>query len=340
MPVAPVAAFPSGAMPPPMPVAAFPSPAMPPPLPPLTIVLPPPATIPPPLPVAPAAAPSPFSEASLQPLPPPAVVHQAFDLEQLGVSEDPSDSPAATTAGGAGRRHQTPAGRDVASGTAGADQGPPAAKSGCTLLLAVLAACALIAGLIMALVHLDDGSWTTKTGPAAAVDAAQNENLSAVDEGLAGKSLLGCGKELQLRAFSKRKQQACDPIRLTKLATPPEQWNFIALRSQLRDHDTWLTIQVNDQTFPPFTNPDLFPVQMADARIHAFFADTPQIQLGELLIFAQRCSATPTSGPCEPVQSRSSFQWVWAKTLPVRAPGRSHWRPIPRPPLRQRGLSC
>ena len=40
------------------------------------------------------------------------------------------------------------------------------------------------------------------------------------DEDLAGKSLLGvgCGNDLQLRAFSKSKQKTCDPIPLTKLA--------------------------------------------------------------------------------------------------------------------------
>ncbi len=68
------------------------------------------------------------------------------------------------------------------------------------------------------------------------------------------------------------------------MRAPPEQWNFITLRSELRDGDTWLTVQVNDRKLT-INNPDLFPVRMADGSSHAFFADTPQIQLGELLIF-------------------------------------------------------
>ena len=129
------------------------------------------------------------------------------------------------------------------------------------------------------------------------------------DEDLAGKSLLGVGHAasyLQLRAFSKSKQKTCDPIPLTKLAAPPEQWNFIALRSEVHNGNTFLMIQVNDQKFP-FNNPDLFPVQVADGKPHACFAATPKIQLAELLIFratiddadiqALRTKADPWSVP-------------------------------------------
>ena len=56
------------------------------------------------------------------------------------------------------------------------------------------------------------------------------------------------------------------------------------MRSEIRNGDTYLMIQVNDQKFS-FNNPDLFPVQVADAKSHAVFANTPEIQLGELLIF-------------------------------------------------------
>ena len=106
------------------------------------------------------------------------------------------------------------------------------------------------------------------------------------DEDLAGQSLLGigCGNYLQLRAFSKSKQKTCDPIPLTKLATPPEQWNFIVLRGEVRDGDPYLMLQVNDQKFA-FNNLDVFPVQVADVKSRACFAKTPRIQLAELMIF-------------------------------------------------------
>jgi len=106
------------------------------------------------------------------------------------------------------------------------------------------------------------------------------------DENLVNKSLfaVGCGNDLQLRAFSKSKQKTTDPIHLTKLVTPPDQWNFIALRSELREGDTYLTIQVNDQKLT-INNPDLFPIQAADIRSRAFFANTPKTQLAELMIF-------------------------------------------------------
>jgi hypothetical protein len=128
------------------------------------------------------------------------------------------------------------------------------------------------------------------------------------DEDLAGKSLFGLGNGncLQLRAFSKSKQKTCDPIPLTKLATPPDQWNFIAARSEVRDGATYLTLQVNDQKFT-LNNPDLFPVQLPDGKSHAFFAGTPKIQLDELMVFhtalsdaeiqALRGNANPWSVP-------------------------------------------
>ncbi len=105
------------------------------------------------------------------------------------------------------------------------------------------------------------------------------------DEDLAGTSLLGggCGNYLQLRAFNKSKRKTCEPIHLTTLLAPPEQWNFIALRSEVYGDDIYLMIQANDKKFR-INNSDLFPVQVA-GKSRVCFACTPKIQLAGLMIF-------------------------------------------------------
>ena len=135
-----------------------------------------------------------------------------------------------------------------------------------------------------------------------------------LDEDLAGKSLfaVGSGDDLQYRALSLKNKTTCDAIQVSKLATPPDQWNFIAVRGDVHSGDSFVTFQVNDQQ-ETIKNPDLFPICAAGTS-HTFFATTPKIQLDELMIFHAALSDADIQAlrsNANPVRSRKHCQSHW-----------------------------
>ena len=115
---------------------------------------------------------------------PPAVAHQEFDLERLGVSEDLSGGSALQTATRTGRRSQTPAGREIASPAAAAGHRSPLAKSARKLLIAALAACAVVLGLIAAALEFTKARRASEAAPPSAIDEAEAVGPAAADEDL------------------------------------------------------------------------------------------------------------------------------------------------------------
>ena len=108
-----------------------------------------------------------------------------------------------------------------------------------------------------------------------------------LEENMQGNCLFGagCGNVLEIRALSKSKLTTGAPVAFADLPVPRDQWNFIALRSAVRNGDTFLMLQVNDQIHKGFNNSDLLPIHAAEAKSRLSFALTAGTQIGELMVF-------------------------------------------------------